>query len=473
MGLLSLLTSRGRPDENQTGHEDERSLGVVATTDVDVAKVLHRPASSRKHCNTLTIPLCNPRAPQAVEQLHAAVTRMPSGPRWNAQAAATKRAQLLSACQYIRNALENNQTDAQADALGALHGLPQALLDCRPPTIADAAKSAAKSSKASGSGSSVEAELPAPLSVEMRQSICDWDFDIFKVPYDDLARVAFHAMCANDEITSLGVDHVKLWRYVRTVAERYHKRPFHNLRHAVDVTLAVSILARLVAKAHPEAFEDKTTLAALVVAAFAHDIDHPGCMNNFLVATSHPLAVLYANQSVLERHHCATATALLQRPENDFLAPLERSKRDAFLKSMQEDIIATDVTTSVAAIKEFQQRRDSPTPSMMAHLIIKAADISNPSKIVGVYEQWTRGVISEFFAQGDAERSLGLPISANCDRDSVVVCQTQVGFISDLVAPLFAALSQYTDRGLLGGGADPTLQAICSRIEENKLYHQR
>ena len=30
MGLLSLLTSRGRPDENQTGHEDERSLGVVA-----------------------------------------------------------------------------------------------------------------------------------------------------------------------------------------------------------------------------------------------------------------------------------------------------------------------------------------------------------------------------------------------------------------------------------------------------------
>ena len=128
---------------------------------------------------------------------------------------------------------------------------------------------------------------------------------------------------------------------------------------------------------------------------------------------------------------------------------------------------------TVAAIKEFQQRRDSPTPSMMAHLIIKAADISNPSKIVGVYEQWTRGVISEFFAQGDAERSLGLPISANCDRDSVVVCQTQVGFISDLVAPLFAALSQYTDRGLLGGGADPTLQAICSRIEENKLYHQR
>ena len=403
---------------------------------------------------------------------------MPSGPHWNAEAAATKRAQLLSACQYIRNALENNETDAQSDALGALHGLPQALLDCRPPTLAAAARSAEnrKTNGSSRGSSSAEAELPAPLSAEMKQGICDWDFDIFKVPYDDLARVAFHAICANDEIASLGVDHVKLWRYVRAVAERYHKRPFHNLRHAVDVTLAVSILARLVAKAHPETFADQITLAALVVAAFAHDVDHPGCMNSFLVATSHPLAVLYADQSVLERHHCATATALLQRPENDFLAPLERSKRNAFVKSMQEDIIATDVTTTASAVKEFEQRGPlssrGPTPSMVAHLIIKASDISNPSKVVGVYEQWTRGVMAEFFAQGDAERALGLPISMNCDRGDVVVCQTQVGFISFLVAPLFAALKEYTDRGLLGGGADPTLQAICSRLEENKLYHQ-
>ena len=58
-----------------------------------------------------------------------------------------------------------------------------------------------------------------------------------------------------------------------------------------------------------------------------HDTDHPGVMNPFLIATRHPLAVLYNERSVLENHHCATAIALLGRPELDFLSPLPPDKR--------------------------------------------------------------------------------------------------------------------------------------------------
>ena len=62
----------------------------------------------------------------------------------------------------------------------------------------------------------------------------------------------------------------------------------------------------------------------------------------------------------------------------------------------------------------------------MMQLLIKASDISNPTRPLHVYEPWIRGVLGEFFAQGDAERALGLPISMNCDRNTVTVPQSQV-----------------------------------------------
>ena len=59
-------------------------------------------------------------------------------------------------------------------------------------------------------------------------------------------------------------------------------------------------------------------------------------------------------------------------------------------------------------------------------MIIKAADISNPSRSPFVYQKWIEGVMKEFFTQGDAERDLGLPISMNCDRKTVSVAKAQV-----------------------------------------------
>ena len=54
-------------------------------------------------------------------------------------------------------------------------------------------------------------------------------------------------------------------------------------------------------------------------------------MNNFLVATKHPLALLYNNQSVLENHHCATALSLLERAELNFLHALPREQQQTMV----------------------------------------------------------------------------------------------------------------------------------------------
>ena len=112
---------------------------------------------------------------------------------------------------------------------------------------------------------------------------------------------------------------------------------------------------------------------------------------------------------------------------------------------MIELVLATDVVTHIPFMKSFADdvaaNKVSATQAM--HVILKASDISNPSRPLSVYQPWIDGVIKEFFAQGDAERELGLPISMNCDRKTVDVNKCQVGFITFLVGPIYKGLAAF------------------------------
>ena len=63
-----------------------------------------------------------------------------------------------------------------------------------------------------------------------------------------------------------------------------------------------------------------------------HDYAHPGLTNDFLIATSDPLAVRYNDRSPLENHHAAASFAAMRRPELDALAPLSAEQRKEFRK---------------------------------------------------------------------------------------------------------------------------------------------
>lgn len=51
--------------------------------------------------------------------------------------------------------------------------------------------------------------------------------------------------------------------------------------------------------------------------------------------------------------------------------------------------------------------------------LMHAADISNPTKEREFAVQWAESALEEFFAQGDLEKDLQLPISPLCDRRTV------------------------------------------------------
>merc|ERR1719440_452670 len=71
--------------------------------------------------------------------------------------------------------------------------------------------------------------------------------------------------------------------------------------------------------------------------------------------------------------------------------------------------------------------------------LLHSADISNPCKPWRICASWARAVLDEFFAQGDQEKALGIPVQMLNDRDKVNRPNSQIGFIEFIVAPLVAA----------------------------------
>lgn len=60
--------------------------------------------------------------------------------------------------------------------------------------------------------------------------------------------------------------------------------------------------------------------------------------------------------------------------------------------------------------------------------MVHCADLSNPTKPLGLYRQWTDRIMAEFFQQGDRERERGMEISPMCDKHTASVEKSQVLF---------------------------------------------
>uniref|UniRef100_A0A7S3BNT7 PDEase domain-containing protein n=1 Tax=Haptolina ericina TaxID=156174 RepID=A0A7S3BNT7_9EUKA len=338
--------------------------------------------------------------------------------------------------------------DALALPVAPLHDLPEALIACRPPALRVLGGAGAGSGVGGGRHA---AATPPRLSRELAMAVGQWGYDVHGVPEEKLPSLCFGAIVEHAEVGALGVDTGALWRFVQAVARRYRRCPYHSFRHATDVVLGCSSMVRMMQRAHEGMLAEPQAVVSVLVAAMFHDTDHPGVMNHFLVATRHPLAILYNNQSPLERHHCATGLALLERPELDFLAPLAPDTQAKMRGCMASCVLSTDIAQNMSFVREVNAVLDAgaageaatPLPADLAmKLIIKAADIGNSTRSMRIHQPWIEGLMSEFFAQGDAEMALGIPISLNCDRRSVNVAKCQVGFLKLFVVPIFATASR-------------------------------
>jgi cAMP-specific phosphodiesterase 4 len=103
------------------------------------------------------------------------------------------------------------------------------------------------------------------------------------------------------------------------------------------------------------------------------------------------------------------------------------------------------------------------TQQEFLNTLIHTADISNPTKPLGVYEKWVNLVMEEFWLQGDKEKEMKLPVSFLCDRTTVKVPASQLGFMEGIVYPLV----------LIVVGLMPGVKFMLENINSNKAHYRK
>ncbi|XP_006898904.1 PREDICTED: cAMP-specific 3',5'-cyclic phosphodiesterase 4A [Elephantulus edwardii] len=262
--------------------------------------------------------------------------------------------------------------------------------------------------------------------------------------------------------------------YMLTLEDHYHADvAYHNSLHAADVLQSTHVL--LATPALDAVFTDLEILAALFAAAI-HDVDHPGVSNQFLINTNSELALMYNDESVLENHHLAVGFKLLQDDNCDIFQNLTKRQRQSLRKMVIDMVLATDMSKHMTLLADLKTMVETKKVTSSGVLLldnysdriqvlrnmVHCADLSNPTKPLELYRQWTDRIMAEFFQQGDWERERGMEISPMCDKHTASVEKSQVGFIDYIVHPLWETWADLVH---------PDAQDILDTLEDNRDWY--
>ncbi|XP_054835625.1 cAMP-specific 3',5'-cyclic phosphodiesterase 4C isoform X2 [Eublepharis macularius] len=263
--------------------------------------------------------------------------------------------------------------------------------------------------------------------------------------------------------------------FLMTLEDHYHGDvAYHNNIHAADVAQSTHVLLSM--PALEAVFTDLEILAAIFAAAI-HDVDHPGVSNQFLISTNSELALMYNDASVLENHHLAVGFKLLQEENCDIFQNLSKKQRQLLRKMAIDMVLATDMSKHMNLLADLKTMVETKKVTSLGVLlldnysdriqvlqnIVHCADLSNPTKPLELYRQWTDRIMVEFFHQGDREREKGMEISPMCDKHNASVEKSQVGFIDYIAHPLWETWADLVH---------PDAQEILDTLEDNREWYQ-
>ncbi|KAL0277642.1 UNVERIFIED_CONTAM: hypothetical protein PYX00_004865 [Menopon gallinae] len=236
-----------------------------------------------------------------------------------------------------------------------------------------------------------------------------------------------------------------LRNFLYEVYKNYNEVPFHNFRHCFCVAQMMYVIAWSVDI--PGKMGHLDTLI-LLTSCICHDLDHPGYNNIYQINARTELALRYNDISPLENHHCSVAFRILENPECNIFAALDKET----FKEVREGIIRCILATDMARHNEILTQFKEVTPcfdfgnkahkNLLSMILIKVADISNEARPMSVAEPWLDRLLMEFFKQSDAEKQEGLPVTPFMDRDKITKPSSQCSFIGFVLLPLFEALGE-------------------------------
>uniref|UniRef100_UPI003AAD8F26 3',5'-cyclic-AMP phosphodiesterase 4B-like isoform X2 n=1 Tax=Centroberyx gerrardi TaxID=166262 RepID=UPI003AAD8F26 len=311
------------------------------------------------------------------------------------------------------------------------------------------------------------------------ENINKWGLNIFRVADHShnrpLTCIMYTIFQERDLMRTFKIPTDTFVTFMLTLEDHYHSDvAYHNSLHAADVAQSTHIL--LSTPALDAVFTDLEILAAIFAAAI-HDVDHPGVSNQFLINTNSELALMYNDESVLENHHLAVGFKLLQEDNCDIFQNLTKKQRQTLRRMVIDMVLATDMSKHMSLLADLKTMVETKKVTSSGVLLldnytdrmqvlrnmVHCADLSNPTKSLDLYRQWTDRIMDEFFHQGDRERERGMEISPMCDKHTASVERTQVGFIDYIVHPLWETWADLVH---------PDAQDILDTLEDNRNWYQ-
>ncbi|XP_011158755.1 high affinity cAMP-specific and IBMX-insensitive 3',5'-cyclic phosphodiesterase 8 isoform X4 [Solenopsis invicta] len=315
---------------------------------------------------------------------------------------------------------------------------------------------------------------PQEISEILDKSL-DWDFEIFKLEVltekRPLVFLGLTIMNLYQVPTTLHCDERTLQNWLAIVEHNYNaENSYHNSTHAADVMQATARFMQ--SKRLKEILEPLDEVAALIAAA-AHDIDHPGRSSQFLCNANSRLAILYNDLSVLESHHAALTFKLsLSDDSVNIFKNLERDAYKLLRQNVIDMILATEMTKHFEHLAKFmnvcsarigdgQEKHFSQTYSdsldmsvllqpdniiLVKRMMIKCADVSNPTRPLRSCIEWARRIAEEYFNQTDEEKKLKMPVVMPMfDRMTCSIPKSQIGFVDYIINDMIEAWDVFID----------------------------
>ncbi|KAJ3290854.1 High affinity cAMP-specific 3',5'-cyclic phosphodiesterase 7A [Borealophlyctis nickersoniae] len=286
----------------------------------------------------------------------------------------------------------------------------------------------------------------------MLETATTYHFNIFEFARITEGRplyfLGYHLLEYYGLIEHFQLDEFKVRAFFEQIERAYHPLPYHNSIHGADVLQTVNLL--LLSDEKMAVNFTKLEIFAACVASAVHDVDHPGLNNNFLVQTSHPLAIFYNDISVLEYHHAAKAFEIAGNPDTGIFSGLPTDVYREARKLIINMVVATDMAQHFQYINKLKGKiaasalklEEAGDRALLLEMAIKCGDLNNPVKPQEQSVKWAMRVMDEFFKQGDRERKMGMPVSKFMDRYDTNIPKCQIGFMDILVVPLFGAWSE-------------------------------
>lgn len=260
-----------------------------------------------------------------------------------------------------------------------------------------------------------------PLGSQVSSPSLTWEFSPLGLDTATLQHFAVQLLSPSFN-ESGGRKGEVLRNFVKSISAAYRQAGFHNFMHAVDTLQAM----RWQCSQPPW---DKNLQHyqhfALLIAAVAVDVGHPGFDNAFLVDSGDPIASCYNDMSPLENMHSSKLFEILKKDGHNVLGHIP-SEEFREMRRLTIDLILhtdkychRDVVEDIRILARQGYAPKSADPSseegaailqVVMRAMLLTADLSNQCRSLDTANAWAAMLQQELGLQDEQERELGLQV---------------------------------------------------------------